>query len=109
MIVIGGKSHGRDVFIFPDGAVKKRKGGFWMFGNHTITREEIAELLRSNPEVVVVGTGTSAKARIADNAGLLAREAKIELIALPSQQATKVFNQLESEGKRVAALIHITC
>jgi len=65
--------------------------------------------VRHNPEVIVVGTGTSAKARIASDAELLAREAKIELVALPSQQATKIFNNLVATGKRVATLIPTTC
>lgn len=30
-------------------------------------------------------------------------------VALPSQKAVEKFNQLIDEGKRVAALIHITC
>ena len=46
-IVIDGKKHRKDVLIFTDGTVKKRKGGFLMFGSHNIKKEEIEELAQS--------------------------------------------------------------
>jgi len=51
----------------------------------------------------------NAWAQLASDAELCAKEAMIKLIALPSQKAVEKFNQLFDEGKRVAALIHITC
>lgn len=108
-IIIGGKRYGRDVLILPDGTVKQRKGGFWKFDSHTIKKGEIEELVKANPKVVVVGIGAIAKAKLAADAQLRAKEAKVELIALPSQEAVERLNRLVDEGKRVAALIHITC
>ena len=108
-IVIDGKKYSRDIFIFADGTVKQRKGGFWKFGSHVIKKAEIEELLKASPEVVVVGTGTSAKAKLASDAELSLKEAKIELITLPSREAVERLNRLAQEGKRVSALVHITC
>ena len=62
-IVIDGKKYGRDVLVFPDGTVRQRKGGFWKFGSHAIKRDEIDQLVKADPEEIVVGTGTSAKAQ----------------------------------------------
>jgi hypothetical protein len=108
-IVIGGTKYGRDILMLPDGAVRQRKGGFWKFGSHVFKKEEIAELLRANPEVVVLGTGTNARAKLAFEAELLIKEADVELMAVPSREAVVKLNQLMAEGKRVSALIHITC
>lgn len=108
-IVIDGKKYGRDVFIMPDGTIIQRKGGFWKFGSHAIKKGEIDELVRAGPEVIVVGAGTSSKAKLAADAELSAKEANIELIILPSSTAVERFNQLADEGKQVSALIHITC
>ena len=108
-IVIDGKKHGRDVLMFPYGSVKHRKGGFWKFGSHVIKKAEIEELLKASPQVVVVGTGTSGKAKLASDAELTLKEAKIELITLPSNEAVERVNRLAQEGKRVSALVHITC
>lgn len=33
-MIVEGKRYRRDVLIFTDGTVKKRKGGFLMFGSH---------------------------------------------------------------------------
>jgi hypothetical protein len=53
-----------------------------MFGDHTITKGEIEELAKTKPETVVVGTGTSGKATISEDAQAYAREAKLNLLAL---------------------------
>ena len=109
-IVIGSKTYGRDILILPDGTIKRRRASTrFGIGSHVIKKGEINELVKANPEVVVVGTGTNAWAQLASDAELCVKEAKIELIALPSEKATEKFNQLTDEGKKVAALIHITC
>ncbi len=108
-VVVAGKRYGRDVLMFPDGEVRQRKGGFGKFGAHLIRRREIEELLKARPEAVLVGTGTSAKVKLATDAELYVKEAKVELIALPSREAIERLNRLMDEGKRVSALIHITC
>jgi hypothetical protein len=108
-IVIDGKQYGYDVVILPDGTVKERETSKAMFGNHAITRGEIEELAKAKPETVVVGTGTSGKATISEDAQTYAREAKLNLLVLPSLEAIKKFNQLVDEGRPAAALIHVTC
>jgi hypothetical protein len=108
-IVISGQKYGRDVLMFSDGTVKQRKGGFWKFGSHVIKKVEIEELMKGGPEVIVVGKGTSSKAKLAPDAELPAKEAKAELVMLSSVEAVERFNRLTDEGKRVSALIHITC
>ena len=108
-IVIDGKKYGRDVLVFPDGTVRQRKGGFWKFGSHAIKRDEIDQLVKADPEEIVVGTGTSAKARLTPDTESWANEAKLNLVVLASQEAIERLNRLVEEGKRVAALIYITC
>ena len=108
-IEVGGKRYGCDVLLFPDGSVKERRGGFGKFGSHTIRREEIDELVKANPEALIVGTGTNDKARVDPQVEACAGEANIHLLVAPSPQAINQLNQLIDEGKRVSALIHITC
>lgn len=108
-IVIDGKTYGRDVIMLPDGLVRERKGGFWKFGSHIINKEEIRELVAANPEVVVLGVGTNARANLVSDSLFALKRANVERIILPSPDAVERLNQLVAEGKRVAALIHITC
>ena len=108
-IVIDGKKHRRDVLIFSDGTVKHRKGGFGMFGSHNIRRGEIEKLASGEPEAIIVGTGTDGKAKLAPGVEQWAKERNLSLVAQPSREALAKLNELGTQGKRVAGLIHITC
>jgi len=108
-IVVDGKKYRRDLILFPDGTVKQRKGGLWIFGDHNIKKEEIEELFQAGAEVALVGIGTSSKARVSDAARKYVQEANLDLSILPSSEAVEKWNQMLDQGKKVAALIHITC
>jgi len=108
-VVIDGKKYSRDVLIFADGTVKKRKGGFLMFGSHNIKKEEIEELARGEPEIIIIGTGTQGKARLASEVEDWAKGENLSLVVQPSYEATAKLNEYTEQKKKVAALIHITC
>lgn len=108
-IVINGKKHKHDVLIFPDGTVLERKRGFWRLGSHSIKKEEVGELIEANPDAVVIGTGAWSRAKLDSGAESALRKAKMEMITLPSSEAVQKYNEQVREGKRVAALVHITC
>ena len=108
-IVVEGKKYSRDILIFADGAVKKRKGGLLMFGSHKIKRKEIEELIQGQPETIIVGTGANGAANIAADVESWAKEKNLSLMVQPSYDAVAKLNKLTEQGKRVAALIHITC
>ena len=108
-IVIDGKKYSRDVLIFANGMVKKRKGGFLMFGSHGIKKEEIEELAEDSPEAVIIGTGTSGKASLAPEVEDWAKEKNLSLMVQPSHEAVTKLNELIEQKKKVAALLHITC
>ncbi len=107
-IIVEGKKYRRDVLIFADGTVKKRKGGFLMFGSHKIKKQELEELSQGQPETIIVGTGTNSAAHIAPEAESWAKGKNLSLLVQPSHDAVAVVNEL-GEQKKVAALIHITC
>jgi hypothetical protein len=108
-VVVEGKKYRRDILVFADGTVKKRKGGFLMFGSHEITRQELGELSQGQPRVVIVGTGTDGAAHIAPEAESWARANNVSLLVQPSYGAVARINEFVEQKKRVAALIHITC
>jgi hypothetical protein len=108
-IVVDGKQYVCDVLILPDGTVREREASKARLGSHTITWSDVARIANERPEFIVIGTGTSALAKLSEDAGINLRQANLNLVVLPSPQAVEKFNQLTDEGKRVAALIHITC
>ena len=108
-IVVNYKKYSRDVFIFADGTVKRRKGGIWMFGSHNIQKKELEELLKGNPEVIIIGTGTDNKACLSSEAESWAKVEKLDFTVMPSHEAVTRLNELAGKGKKASALIHITC
>lgn len=108
-IVVEGKKYRRDVLIFSDGMVKRRKGGFLMFGRHKIKKQELEELSQGQPEIIIVGTGTNGAAHIAPEAESWAKGKNLSLLVQPSYDAVARLNALAEQKKNVAALIHITC
>jgi hypothetical protein len=107
--VIGETKHIRDLILLPDGKMKRRVGGFWVIGSHRIKKEEVELLFASGAEAVVIGVGVLSRARLSDEAKSYAESQSVELFILPSRDAVQKWNQLTDEGKRTAALIHITC
>lgn len=108
-MIVEGKKYRRDVLIFTDGTVKKRKGGFLMFGSHKIKKQELEELSQGQPEIIVIGTGTNGAARVAPEAESWAKGQNLSLVVQPSYNAVTRLNELVEQKKKVAALIHITC
>jgi len=80
-----------------------------IFGSHNIRKEEIEELAQSEPEAIIVGTGTGGKASLAPKVEDWAKEKNLKLIVQPSHKAVAKLNELIEQKKKVAALIHITC
>ncbi len=109
LIVVDGKKYRKDLVFLPDGAVRQRAGGFWMFGDHNIKKEEIEELARAGAELVIVGIGTNSKAKVSEEIQNYARELNLKLFVLPTREAVEKLNELAHQGKKVGAIIHITC
>ena len=108
-IVVDGKQYAYDVVILPDSTVRERERGKGRVGSHSITRREIETICEFQPDVIMVGTGESELLTLSADAREYVEEADLTLFRMPSSQAVKRFNQLTEEGRRVAALIHITC
>lgn len=108
-IKVDGKKYRHDIVILPSGVIKRRSGGFLMFGSHSFKLKEFEEVLTERPDVVVVGTGTNGVATLSEDAKNFLEKAGTEWIALPSQKAVEKFNELVQCGRKAAAIIHVTC
>jgi len=110
-IVVEGRKYRREVLIFADGTVKKRKGGFLMFGRHEIKKRELEELSQGQPETIIVGHRNQRRCPyIAPDVENWANGKNLSLLVQPSYEAVARVNELVEQKKKVAAiLIHITC
>jgi hypothetical protein len=74
---------------------------------HLILRDEIANLLEPDTEVVIVGIGWDRIARVETDA--LPHDSQVELIVLSTPEAFRLFNTMKSQGRRVVLVAHSTC
>lgn len=108
-VVIDGREYHYDVVVTPDAALKPRTREEDKFGSHTFEKGEFSDLIDGGAEVIVVGTGTDDLARLSKGAKDYLREAGVELMQLASGEAIEKYNELVEKGRKVGAIIHITC
>lgn len=103
-IIVNGKTFDQDLIIFPD----KVRSGWWRKRGHELCLDDIKEVIKEKPEVLVVGTGYSGLVEILDEVKKELKREGIELIAKHTREACGIFNELSPRRKVVAAL-HLTC
>ena len=82
---------------------------WWRNEGHRVDTDDIADILTASPEVLVVGTGYAGFMEVSKSLHSALKDRNIKLIAQKTPQAVKTFNELHSQGKRVAAAFHLTC
>ncbi|MCL6583874.1 MAG: MTH938/NDUFAF3 family protein [bacterium] len=103
-IVIDGLRYDSDVKIFPDRIISS----WWRKEGHLLRIEDIADVLESKPEVLIVGTGYSGCLRVPDSLRRQIADQGIILIVEETTKAWKTYNRLSSV-RRVVAALHLTC
>ena len=104
-IVIDGKTYRQDVIVFPD----RVKSDWWRREGHSLCLEDLKDVLRDPPEVLVVGTGYVGLMRVPREVREKLEEMGIQVVVEKTGKAYKTFNKLLSEGRRVVAALHLTC
>ncbi len=103
-IEIDGRCYYDDVIIFPD----RVQAGWWREEGHALRRADLWEVVRAQPEVLIVGTGAYGAMRIPSETERYLREKGIRLIARRTEEACRLYNQMCGTSRVVAAL-HLTC
>jgi hypothetical protein len=103
-IVINGKRYSNDLILFSD----KVKEGWWRKEGHRVHVEDLKDVLKVKPEVLVVGTGYSGLMMIPLVTRKYVESEGIKIIAQKTKEACETFNRLAKSRKVVAAL-HLTC
>jgi len=102
-ITISGKKYDHDVYVFWDGTVERR------VGDHTVSARQMEYIVKKKPQIIIIGTGQFGIVRVPSESEKLAKEQNIEIVTAPTQQAIRIFNEAMKQGKRVSAIIHVTC
>ena len=103
-ITVDGKTYSSDVIIYPDSV----DGNWWRREGHRLDVEDIKEILRHGPEVLIVGTGESGLMVIPEKTRDYLNSRGIELIAEKTDKACTQYNKF-CRSKKVVAALHLTC
>ncbi len=79
------------------------------FIHHTVTPQDLTDILQEKPEVIIIGTGTSGLVNVEEKAKRAIQESNIHLLIEKTPEACKYFNILKQQNKKVAAILHATC
>jgi hypothetical protein len=103
-ITIEGKTYTKDLKIIDDVVVPD----WWRTEGHTLLRSDIQDVIDAGPQLLVVGTGYSGLMTVSKEVKAGLSDLGIKLIAEPTADACRSFNDLSSD-RRVAFAAHLTC
>ncbi len=104
VIKLDGKEFRRDVIVY--GKFVKE---WWRKEGHRVCLEDVEDLFRLKPEIVVIGTGYYGVVKVDREVIERLRKEGINVICEESRKAVETYNKLLKEGKKVALAIHLTC
>ncbi len=104
-IIVDGKRYFSDLLIFP----KKVLSGWWRKKGHSLCIEDLKDVIKEKPEVIVIGTGYAGLMKVPNDVREQIRNLGIDLIIQRTEEACKTFNKLLKAGKMVVAALHLTC
>ena len=104
-VEIDGKNYGgKDLYVSWDGKIEER------IKSHVFSKREFLDLVkRMDFDVIIVATGFYGAVKIEREVFGLARKEGKELLALKTEEACKLFNNLVKEGRKVLLVLHSTC
>ena len=103
-IAVAGQIYTSDLILLPERILPN----WWRKSGHRLAIEDLAAVLQSAPEILIIGQGTNSRMLIPKETWQALAEARIEVLALPTPEACQRYNHLCSQHK-VAAALHLTC
>lgn len=101
---VDGHTYTSDLIIFPD----RVNDSWWRKSGHNLCLEDIEDVLKEEPEVLVVGTGFYGIVSVEEEVKSQAQSQGIEFIIEKTKKAVQSFNKFASKKKTIGAF-HLTC
>lgn len=103
-MVIEGQIYTADIIILPDSI----NDSWWRKSGHRVCLEDIEDVFKEEPEVLVIGTGFNGLVKVEEEVKHLAQSKGTELIIEKTKKAVQIFNAIASQKKTIGAF-HLTC
>ena len=104
MMTVNGQKYTSDLIIFPD----KIKDSWWRKSGHRLSLQDLEDVLRAKPEILVIGTGFTGLMKVEEDVKNYAHKKGITLIVERTQKAVQKYNQFVASGRTIGAF-HLTC
>ncbi len=103
-IMVNGIRRDHDVMIFGDNLTD------WIRDEgHKVKLIDLKELVDKKPQIIVFGKGSEGKLEVAEEALDELDSLGIEVFSYKTPESVDAYNDLVESGKKVAALLHLTC
>lgn len=104
-IQIDDKLYYKDLIIFEEEIFSN----WWRKDGHNLHLEDLQEILRRKPDILVIGTGYNGVMKVSKNLIQQIEERDIRIIVAKSKDAVNKFNELTQKKQKVAIALHLTC
>ena len=103
-VTIEGELYNKDVIVFP-GRVQPN---WWRKAGHSLSPDDLETVAAAGPDSLIVGCGMHGAMTVPEATKTWIASRGMELIAVRSQEAVEMYNQLEDKAGTVLCL-HLTC
>ncbi len=104
-IEIGGKIHTSDVTIYDDHV----NSSWWRKEGHYLQRDDIEEILNTNPNVMIIDTGKYGTVKVGNGVKKKLEYRGVEFICVNTDEACNRHNEISGSSKKVVTALHLTC
>lgn len=101
-IVIDGKQYSDDVILLG----KEVKPGWWRKRGHSVNKNDLEKVIEYDPDILIIGKGHSGRMSVPRG---LSSKLNFEVESYPTRKASKVYNEMLKEDKKIAGAFHLTC
>ena len=99
--IVDGKEYDSDIRI-THSVIEK-------WDDHGLEWKDVEPATKSNPDIIIIGTGSSGVIQVSDDIKEKIKQLGIELIVEKTQEACRIFNELREKKEKVNAVLHSTC
>ena len=102
-IVINGRTYFSDMTVYWDGRLAVRGK------EHVLEMGEFMKVLKSGPDIVVLGAGQTGVVNIAREVVEWAKNKGMHIYRESTPKAVEMFNAFAGSGRKVVGIFHVTC
>ena len=104
-IRIGGREYTSDIIV----GMGYLKDNWWRKDGHRIQIDDIADILRLKPEIVIFGIGANGVVKVDEEVLKKLKNEGMEIVVRKTNDAVRIYNEMLKKGKKVVLAAHLTC